>query len=135
MKNALFIFILITCALSSSAQDFIKYPWGAAEVQTPADLDTVDIAIKNTLTIIAIDSVTDSVLFRATSINSAVANGARIMFINQQSAASPGPVRFGTALNGLEVTGVASDVDVVEMFYYNGAFYQVSEDKAVDASP
>lgn len=113
------------------ATQVVEYPWGSADIQTPAFASTIAVSISNQLTIINPATLTGAVTINLT-LDQGVKAGARILYI----ALSDGTARATTFGTGFQMAagmaGVISKTKAIEFIYNGTAFYATSAGVQVD---
>lgn len=104
-------------ATTSTAQ--IKFPFGLADVQTPAYAATQAITITDALTILRPAIATGATTLNITT-DANVPTGALLFVVWLATATEV--LTFGTAIDGIVITGVAGKTKT-KLFVYDGAVW------------
>jgi len=113
----------------------IKFPFGAAEVEAVTGTGAKAITVKDNLTVVNAASLTGNVTLNLT-FETGLEVGAR-MIIHAVQGATGRNVILGTgfAASAADLTGVANDEDIIELFYNGTAMVNFSGwNKIVDAA-
>lgn len=108
----------------------INYPFGNADIQTPAYAATITATIIEAVTIITPATLTGALTLNL-SISAEVKAGARILF----TALSDGTARtttFGTGFTSPAMTGVISKTKTIEFVYDGTTFKPTSAGIQID---
>jgi hypothetical protein len=95
----------------------INYPWGNADVQTPAYASTIAITVNDLATIVEPATLTGNVTFTVANTDGILA-GAELV-IQVACDATPRTITFGTGFSASAITGVASKKTTC-VFKYDG---------------
>lgn len=110
----------------------ILWPFGEADVLSPAYAASVAIEIDNNMTIIVAPALTGAIEFDL-SAHAELRPGA-IVVINVDQGATGRDVTFGSEVVGAGITGVANDKDTVTLQWTGSKFRVISNIKIVDAA-
>lgn len=106
-----------------AATQVVEYPWGVADVQTPAYAATIAATISNQMTIINPATLTGALTLNLT-LDQGVKAGARILFI-ALSDTTARTTTFGTGFTSPTLAGVISKTKAIE-FVYDGTTFKAT---------
>lgn len=113
-----------------AATQVLEFPYGTADVQTPAYAATIAATVQNLMTIINPAQLTGALTLNLT-LDQGVKAGARLLFI----AVSDGTARtttFGTGFTSPTLAGVISKTKAIEFVYDGTTFKPTSAGVQID---
>ena len=113
----------------------IKYPFGAADIQTPADAETINVDITDQLTILTMPTLGGNRTLNL-SASEELMPGA-VVFIDQAQNGTGRDLAFGSGGSTIaapDLTGVANDRDTIALMWNGSAFVGGAWAKVVDAA-
>lgn len=108
----------------------VQYPFGAADVQTPAYAASITIVVTDQMTFVA-PAVMTGALTLVLSINSGVRPGARL-FLTALSDTTARAVTFSTGFTSPVLAGVISKTKTIEFAYDGTTFKPTSVGVQID---
>ncbi len=108
----------------------ISFPFGAADVQTPAYAATITATITDLLTVIQPGTLTGALTLNLT-LDQNVRAGARILFIGLSDGTAR-TTTFGTGFTSPTLAGVISKTKAIEFVYNGTAFIATSVGVQID---
>ena len=119
--------------MAQDKNQYVKFPFGKADVQTPSPVSPISVKVMNTKTIVKLAGLTEATTVNIDLAGSILEVGSELHFDVVQGATGRN-VTWGTGMVDQVLTGVASDRDVVSFIWDGTAFIGVSAKKIVDAA-